>query len=88
MKNRIKKNDLVQVITGKDKNKQGKVLEVLPRKGKVRVEGVNLVTKHQKARRQGEASAITKIEGLIDISNVMPIDPSSKKPTRACLLKD
>jgi len=87
MKNRIKKNDVVLVITGKDKSKQGKVLEVLPDAGKVRVEGINLVTRHQKARRQGETSAIVKIEALIDISNVMPIDPATKKPTRACLLK-
>lgn len=87
MKNHVRKNDLVQVIAGKDKNKQGKVLEVLPAKGKVLVEGVNLVTQHKKARRQGESSAIVKVEGFIDISNVMPIDPATKKPTRACLLK-
>lgn len=87
MKNRVKRNDLVLVIAGKDKSKQGKVLEVLAAEGKVRVEGVNLVTRHQKARRQGEQSAIVKVEALIDISNVMPIDPTTKKPTRACLLK-
>lgn len=87
MKNRIKKNDLVVVIAGKDKKKQGKVLEVLPVEGKVKVEGVNILTKHTKARRQGETSTIAKVEGYIDISNVMPIDPASNKPKRACLIK-
>lgn len=86
MKNCIKKNDLVVILAGKDRKKQGKVIEVCPRKGKVKVEGINLHTKHKKARRAGETSAIVRVEGYIDISNVMPIDPATNKPKRACLL--
>jgi large subunit ribosomal protein L24 len=67
----IKKDDLVIVISGKDKGKKGHVVEVLPKKGKVKVRGVAIVTTHYKARRQGETSAIKKEESYIDISNVV-----------------
>lgn len=66
----IKKNDLVYVLTGKDKGKTGVVLEVLPREGKVLVQGVAVMTHHVKARKQGEVSSIKKQESYIDISNV------------------
>lgn len=66
----VKKNDLVYIITGKDKGKTGVVLEVLPQKGKVRVKGIGIITRHVKARKQGEVSSIKKEEGYIDISNV------------------
>lgn len=70
----IKKNDIVKVIAGKDKGKTGTVLEVKPKKGKVKVQGLNLLTKHSKARKQGEQSAIKKIEAYLDISNVMLVE--------------
>ena len=66
----IKKNDMVLVITGADKGKKGSVIEILPEKGKIKVQGVAIVTRHAKARRQGEKSAIKKLERFIDISNV------------------
>lgn len=82
--NKIKKGDTVTVITGKNKDKVGKVLEVIPtEKGnKVVVEGVNIVTKAKKARRQDEKSEIIKVEKPIDASNVMVNCPTCKKPVR------
>lgn len=79
---RIKKQDMVIVLTGKDKGKRGSVIDILSKKGKVKVKGVAIVTRHVKARRQGETSMIKKEEGFIDISNVMPIDPKTDKPSR------
>ncbi|MBP6084655.1 50S ribosomal protein L24 [Candidatus Gracilibacteria bacterium] len=78
---KIKKNDLVIIITGKDRNKTGKVLQVIPTENKVLVEGVNFATKHVKAR-EGVPGGIIKSERPIDGSNVMLLDPSSNKPTR------
>lgn len=75
---RIKKNDTVLVITGKDKGKRGVVLEVLPDKNLVKVQGIAIMTKHVKARRQGEVSAIKKQEGFINLSNVMLVGPDGK----------
>jgi large subunit ribosomal protein L24 len=79
---RIKKNDLVIVLTGKDKKKQGKVIEVDNSSNKVKVEGIALLTKHVKARKQNEFSAIKKVESFIDLSNVMLVSPIDLKPTR------
>lgn len=59
----VKKGDTVVVISGKDKGKKGKVVEVAPKEGKVIVEGINTVTKHVKPRRQGEQGGIVKAEG-------------------------
>ena len=75
MKSKIKKNDTVIVITGAkaDKNKKGIVLDILPKKGKIKVEGVAIVSRHTKAKRQGEKSKIVKQERFIDISNVKKI---------------
>lgn len=78
----IKKNDKVVVIAGKDKGRQGDVIAVCPKKGKLRVKGVSIVTRHVKPRRQGETGGITKSEGLIDLSNVMLVCGSCNKPTR------
>ena len=66
----VKKNDIVLVTTGSDKGKKGSVLEVLSKKGKIKVEGVAIVMRHTKARRQGEKPTIKKMERFIDISNV------------------
>ena len=78
----IKKDDMVIVTSGVDKNKKGKVLKVLPEEGKVVVEGIGLVTKHQKPRRQGEAGGIMKKEAAIYASKVMHICNKCNKPTR------
>jgi len=78
---KIKKNDTVLVITGKDKGKKGKVLVVMPKENKVIVEGVNIQTKHAKAK-QNQPAEIRKVEGPIDASNVMYYDTKAKAPTR------
>ena len=88
---KIKKGDLVQVITGAkaerggDKGKQGKVLRVYPETNRVLVEGINRVTKHTKvgqSQRGTKTGGIETFEAPIHISNVAVVDPSSKKPTR------
>ncbi len=80
--NRIKKNDLVHVISGKDKGKQGQVIEILPKEGKVKVKGIALQVRHVKPRKAGEAGGIKKKESFIAISNVMPVCPTTSKPCR------
>jgi len=78
----VKKGDNVLVITGKDKGKTGKVLEVFPENNRVLVDGINIVTKHQKARNQQEKSAKIKKNAPINASNVMVVCPSCGKATR------
>jgi large subunit ribosomal protein L24 len=68
---KIKKGDLVKVITGKDKDKEGKVVSVDVKKGKVVVEGINMVTKHTKPSAANQAGGIVSQEAPLDISNVM-----------------
>lgn len=67
----VKKDDIVQVITGKDKGKTGKVLQAFPKEGKVVVEGVNIITKHKKATSATQQGGIFKEAGKIDASNVL-----------------
>ena len=78
----VKTGDEVQIISGKDKGKTGKVLQVSPDEKKVLVEGCNMVTKHVKARRQGQLSGIVKAEGALYACKVMPVCPKCKKATR------
>jgi len=78
----VKTGDLVLVITGKDAGKQGKVLKTSPSTGRIVVEGINMISRHQKARKAQEKSSIVKKEGTIDVSNVMVVCPSCGKPTR------
>ena len=79
---KVKLNDNVLVLTGKYKGKQGKVLKTYPKDGKVIVEGVNLVHKHEKARKANETSRIVTEEAPIDASNVMVVCPVCGKATR------
>ena len=79
----IKKNDTVVVLSGKDKGKQGKVLETMPSAGKVLVQGINIATTHVKPRRQGEEGGIIRKEAPLYVSKVMRVCPKSNKPTRA-----
>jgi large subunit ribosomal protein L24 len=89
-KMRIKKNDLVQVISGRtqakggDRGKQGRVIEVYPETNRVLVEGVNRVTKHTKAgdQRGVNTGGIQVTEAPVHVSNVAIVDPETKKPTR------
>lgn len=78
----VKKGDQVVVITGKDAGKKGKVLACYPDKNRVVVEGVNIITKHQKPRSAQDKGGIIKREGTIDVSNVMIVCPTCGKATR------
>jgi large subunit ribosomal protein L24 len=78
----ITKGDTVVVLSGDDKGKRGKVLKVLPKKGRVVVEGVAIAKRHRKARQQGEESQIVEFPAPIAASKVMLIDPKEDRPTR------
>ena len=78
----VKKDDVVVVISGDDKGVKGKVIAASPEEGKVIVEGVNNVSKHNKARRQGEVSSIVKTEGAIYASKVQLYCPKCNKGVR------
>jgi large subunit ribosomal protein L24 len=85
---KIRRDDTVQVIAGKDAGKRGKVLRVQPKKNRVFVEGLNIVKRHQRPRslrdtqRGGAVGGVIEKEGPIHVSNVMLIDPKADKPTR------
>ncbi len=80
---KIKKNDQVVVIAGRDKGKRGRVLEVAPARGKIKIEGAGIIKRHQRANPQSNrGGGIIEKEAYIDISNVQLIDPQSGKPTR------
>ena len=80
---KIKKNDQVVVIAGRDKGKRGRVLEVAPTKGKIKIEGAGIIKRHQRANPQSNrGGGIIEKEVFINISNVQLIDPQSGKPTR------
>lgn len=82
---RVKKGDTVEVIAGDDRGERGQVLRVLPKENRVVVSGVNLVKKHQRRVRAGRGQVqpgIIQFEASIDLSNVMPVCPHCKEPTR------
>lgn len=82
---KIKKGDLVVVISGKDRGKQGRVLEVLKDRDRLVVEGIQRVTKHVKegqSQRGTRTGGIETVEAAIHVSNVMVVDPETKKGTR------
>ena len=84
----IKKDDLVVVLSGKDKGKQGKVLSVLPKESKVIVEKVNIVKKALRPTQQNPQGGISSVEAPIHVSNVMLVCPSCKQPTRVSNKRD
>jgi large subunit ribosomal protein L24 len=85
---RVRKDDNVIVVGGKDRGKSGKVIRTEPKRGFVYVEGLNIVKRHQRprsvkdAQKGGEVGGIIEKEGPIHVSNVMLLDPSDNKPTR------
>jgi large subunit ribosomal protein L24 len=82
-RSKIKKNDQVVVVAGRDKGKRGRVLEVAPVTGKIKFEGVGVIKRHQRANPQSNrGGGIVEKEAFINISNVQLIDPQSGKPTR------
>ncbi|MGE1102678.1 50S ribosomal protein L24 [Peribacillus simplex] len=78
----VKKGDKVVVISGKDKGKQGTILSAYPKQNRVLVEGINIVKKHSKPSQLNPQGGIISREAAIHVSNVMPLDPKSGKPTR------
>ena len=78
----VKRGDTVKVIAGKDKGREGKIIEAIPAKNKVIVEGVAVAKRHQKARVQGQESGIIHKELPIDASNVMRVCPRCGKAAR------
>jgi large subunit ribosomal protein L24 len=91
---KIRRDDEVVVISGKDRGKTGKVLRVDPAKDRVYVEGLNIVKRHQRpqqvrgAQRAETVGGVIEKEGPIHISNVMLIDPKDKKPTRVGISRE
>lgn len=79
---RVKKNDLVQVLSGKDRNKTGLVLEMFPKTDTVLVKGVNEITKHQKPGRSRDGGGRRVQEAVIPLSRVMPVCTGCRKPCR------
>jgi large subunit ribosomal protein L24 len=79
---KIKKDDLVRVISGKAKGSEGKVMQVIPEKSKVIIEGLNKAKKHQKPNQQDQKGGIIEKEMPIHISNVALVSPKSGKPVK------
>jgi large subunit ribosomal protein L24 len=79
---KIKKNDNVVVIAGNDKGKRGKVLKILPDKGRAIVEGVNFIKRHTKPRKQGQKSGILEKEAALNASNLMVVCSKCDKGVR------
>jgi len=78
----VAKGDTVRVVRGDDKGKEGKILRVFTKTGRVTIEGVNIVKKHRRARRAEEKSQIMEMPAPLHASNVMLLDPKSGAPTR------
>jgi large subunit ribosomal protein L24 len=78
----VTKGDTVRVMRGEDKGRDGKVLRVFTKTGRITIEGINIVKKHRKARRAEEQSGIIEMPAPIHHSNVMLLDPKSGRPTR------
>jgi large subunit ribosomal protein L24 len=79
---RIKKNDTVKILSGKDKGKKGLVLAVFPEKNQLLVQGVAIVTKHKKARKQGQSSEIKRSESFISLPKAMLVCAACHIPSR------
>ena len=91
---KVRRDDTVRIIAGKDKGKTGRVLRVDPRKQKVFVEGANIIKRHTKPRtlrdtqRAQEIGGVIEVEGPIHVSNVQLLDPDSGQPTRVSVKRE
>jgi len=85
MATRLKRDDEVMVVRGRDKGRRGKIQRILPDKGQILVEGINMVKRHYKAGAQGRQAGIVEKEMPMDASKVMPVCPSCDKPTRVSI---
>ncbi len=79
---KIKKDDTVKILAGKDRGKTGKVIKVNPKSGKLIVEGLNVYKKHMRPKKQGEKGEIIKISRPMNVSNSMIVCPNCKQATR------
>jgi large subunit ribosomal protein L24 len=79
---KIRKGDRVEVLTGRDKGKRGEVLRVIPDENRAVVQGIHMLTRHNKPRGMGAPGGSEKKEGTIDLSNLALIDPKTDKATR------
>jgi large subunit ribosomal protein L24 len=79
---RLRKNDLVQVMTGEFKGKTGKIIKVFPEKSRALVEGLNIVKRHTKPNRKNQQGGIVQKEAPLRLSNLMLVCPKTGKPTR------
>jgi large subunit ribosomal protein L24 len=82
VRTQITRGDTVRIMRGDDKGKEGKVIRVHLKAGRVTIEGINLVKKHRRARRAEEQSGIIEMPAPMALSNVMLMDPKSGEPTR------
>ena len=82
VRSHITKGDTVRVMRGEEKGKEGKVIKVFPKTGRLTIEGINMVKRHRKARRPEEQSGIIDFPAPLHASNVMLLDPKSGEPTR------
>jgi large subunit ribosomal protein L24 len=91
---KVRKDDTVRVISGKDRGKTGRVLRTDPSRGRVYVEGINIQKRHQRPRtlrdtqRAQELGGVIEVEGPIHVSNVMLLDPKSNDPTRVGIKRE
>jgi large subunit ribosomal protein L24 len=91
---KVRRDDVVKVLAGKDKGKTGRVLRVEPKKNRVFVEGINIQKRHQRprtirdAQRAQEIGGVIEREGPIHISNVMLLDPGTNEPTRVAIRRE
>jgi large subunit ribosomal protein L24 len=81
----VRKGDLVEVMKGKERGKRGRVLRVLPDKGRVLVERVNMMKKHQRPTQKLRQGGIIEREAPLSLSNVMLVDPKTDRPTRVAM---
>ncbi|MFH1848531.1 MAG: 50S ribosomal protein L24 [Candidatus Omnitrophota bacterium] len=84
---KIKKNDTVKVISGRDRGKSGRVLQIFPKKNRALVEGVNLVKKHQRRTQQDQQGGVISKESPIRIDNLLLLCKSCSRPTRVGITK-
>lgn len=78
----VRKGDKVKVLSGKDRGKEGIILEASPKSERVLVEGINMVKKHSKPTQENPQGGILNQEAAIHVSNVLPLDPKTNEPTR------
>ena len=88
LKMRVTKGDTVRVMRGDDRGKEGKVLQVFPKTGRVKIDGVNIVKRHRKARGPDDQGGIMEMPAPVHVSNVMLLDPNSGAPARIAVRVD